>query len=572
MKFIHQDRIIFFFVHLKMKVFVMSLFALAGCETTTYTSSVAEEMDKTVAMAGQDSGASPIVPESIMDVLLPSLGGSSVVVEKTPDKFDISVANISARDFFEGLVGGSEYNIVVHPDVSGEITLELFKVSVDNVLEVVRDLYGYEYKKENAIYTIYPRKMRTEIFHIDYLNVHRVGLSDTSVLIGEITSNDEDGGSNSSNESDSDNGATLSGLLGGGALDSGSGGGSGGSTISTAGPGSRIQTTTETDFWSGLRLTVLAIIGGSGGEKLVVVTPQAGLVVVRALPEELNAVRGFLEKSEISVKRQVILEAKILEVELNGNYQSGINWSSISGNIQSTKNIDKDGFFDDSATGAGGVFTSIVGVDDISNLLKLLKSQGDVKVLSSPRISTVNNQKAIIRVGTDEFFVTGISGGGDSSSSSGTTVSSIPDVELSSFFSGIALDVTPQIAADGEIILHVHPVVSNVTDQNKELILGDKAFTLPLAVRDIRESDSIVKARSGQVVVLGGLMQERVVHYHGSRPLLSSLPIVGAMFDSDSNSSVKTELVILLQPYVANDKAWYQSLEKTRNVFSAFDQ
>ena len=90
-------------------------------------------------------------------------------------------------------------------------------------------------------------------------------------------------------------------------------------------------------------------------------------------------------------------------------------------------------------------------------------------------------------------------------------------------------------------------------------------------VRDIRESDSIVKARNGQVIVLGGLMQERVVEYHGSRPLLSHLPLIGALFDVENNSSVKTELVILLQPHVANDKAWYKSLEKTRNMFREFE-
>ncbi len=551
---------------------------LVSCQSTKYESGVGKSMDDTVATVEHESGAKPKLPDNLSDLLLPSLADDKEqVVVKREEKFDISVTNIAARDFFLGLVDGSNRNIVIHPEVTGDITLELKDVTIAEVLQVTRDLYGYEYKFEDGIYTIYPHQMRTEIFQINYLNVRRVGMSDTSVLIGEINTKDNQNGSSSSSGNSGGSSESSTGLATGllnGLNDSDQPGNNSsetsGSQISTAGPGSRIQTTVETDFWFGLRRTILAIIGGGGGEKLVVVTPQAGLVVVRALPKELSAIRDYLEKSELSVKRQVILEAKILEVELSDGYQTGINWTSIGGHIKTYKNVSASTgtteTFADGIDGPGEVFTSVVGVDDITSLLNLLKSQGNVKVLSSPRISTVNNQKAIIRVGSDQFFVTGFSSGQESTNAS-ATVTSTPDVELSSFFSGIALDVTPQIAEDGEIIIHVHPVISNVSDQNKELTLGDKQFSLPLAVRDIRESDSIVKARNGQVIVLGGLMQERVAEYKGIRPLLSDIPILGHLFDSEMNSSKKTELVILLQPRLANDKAWYQSVQKSKEVF-----
>src|SRR5690606_14963432 len=154
----------------------------------------------------------------------------------------------------------------------------------------------------------------------------------------------------------------------------------------------------------------------------------------------------------------------------------------------------------------GSVFASLLRVNDVTKLLSLLQTQGQVQVLSSPRVSTVNNQKAVIRVGADEYFVTGIS---NNTTSSATSVTSTPNIELSPFFSGISLDVTPQISEAGDVILHIHPVVSEVRDQLKVFTVGDENFSLPLALRGIRESDAIVRAASGQVVVLGGLMQER---------------------------------------------------------------
>jgi MSHA biogenesis protein MshL len=288
-------------------------------------------------------------------------------------------------------------------------------------------------------------------------------------------------------------------------------------------------------------------------------------VVVKALPGELNSVRDFLERSELSVKRQVILETKILEVRLSDSFQAGINWSQITGQAVLGNNIDS---FSGSDIGnineaVGEVFSSIIKVDDISKLLDLLETQGSVKVLSSPRVSTVNNQKAVIRVGSDEFFVTGLSS--DTVSNASSTTSS-PDIELSSFFSGIALDVTPQISDNNEVILHIHPVVSSVTDQVKNLTVGDSQFSLPLALREIRESDSIVRARSGQVVVLGGLMQERSSNEQGKRPWIGDIPVVNSLFKTKAEVFTKTELVILMRPVVVDDNdTWNRDIRASRD-------
>jgi MSHA biogenesis protein MshL len=182
-------------------------------------------------------------------------------------------------------------------------------------------------------------------------------------------------------------------------------------------------------------------------------------------------------------------------------------------------------------------------------------------VLSSPRVSTVNNQKAVIRVGSDEYFVTSIS---NNTTANVSSVTSTPNIELSPFFSGISLDVTPQIAENGEVILHIHPVVSEVQDQLKVFTVGDENFSLPLALRGIRESDSIVRAANGQVIVLGGLMQENINNVDGKRPFIGDIPVVNTLFRTKNKSRTKTELVILLRPIVVDDQTWREEVDRSQ--------
>jgi MSHA biogenesis protein MshL len=494
--------------------------------------------------------------------------------QKMTERFDVSVRAAPAKEFFLGLVNGTGINVVVHPDVSGSISLDLKQVTIDEVLRVTRDIYGFEYKQEDGIYTIYANALRTEVFHINYLDVQRVGVSDTSVLTGRAPSNNGNSAGNGSGNNSQSNSAgdssNLLGMLESAEKDKGSNSGT------SVTPGSRVQTLNRTDFWSSLHATIVSIVGGENENRSITVSPQAGMVVVKALPNELSAVREFLERSELSVKRQVILETKILEVRLSEGFEAGVNWGAISGKLAHSHNLSEGTPINTDGTNAlmskftqtagaaqatGNVFSSLLQVQDVGQLLNLLETQGSVQVLSSPRVSTVNNQKAVIRVGSDEYFVTGIS---TNTTSNATSVSSTPNIELSPFFSGISLDVTPQISENGEVVLHIHPVVSDVSDQKKVFTIGDKNFALPLALRGIRESDSIVKAGNGQVIVLGGLMQETKNNVDGKRPLLGDIPIINALFRTKSKSKSKTELVILLRPIVVDDNAWKNQLQQNQ--------
>jgi len=584
-----------FFHRLYLSLFVVASVFINSCSNNgNKKNPVENEMSAIVAEQAERNKKATPVPDEVTKALLDNNTIKTASGKKFTERFDVSVRAVPAKEFFLGLVNGTGINVVVHPEVSGNISLDLKNVTVEDVLRVTRDIYGYEYKQDRGIYTIYANALRTEVFHINYLDVQRVGVSDTAVLIGRAQSNSQNNNNNGGSSGGSSNsGGDTANLLG--MLESaqnnnksGNGGSSGQGQGIT--PGSRVQTLNHTDFWSSLHSTVVSIIGGESESRTVTISPQAGMIVVKALPSELSAVREFLERSELSVKRQVILEAKILEVSLNEGFEAGVNWSAISGqltqgyNLQDGFNLNSDGttpvdkyrditrtyrYYEDgvlksmavpSREGTGGTFASLLRVQDITKVLSLLETQGTVQVLSSPRVSTVNNQKAVIRVGSDEYFVTGIS---NNTTSNATSVSSTPNIELSPFFSGISLDVTPQISEEGEVVLHIHPVVSEVTDQQKNFTVGSQDFSLPLALRGIRESDSIVKAQNGQVIVLGGLMQENKRNSDGKRPVLGDIPLVNSLFRTKSKARTKTELVILLRPIVVDSNTWQNELEQS---------
>lgn len=497
------------------------------------------------------------VPDYVNDALLNRTTSGSTTRAAQARRFDVSVNNIPAQAFFLSLVSEAGVNVVTHPDVTGNISLNLRNVTVEETLSVVRDMFGYEYKVKDNIYSIFPRKLRTEIFSINYIDIKRVGVTDTNVSIGEIKTGSSSSSESGSGGASSSNAANILSMAGSAEESSGNSG----QGIS---PGSRVQTLNKTDFWQMVKETVGTMVGAPAEGRNVMVNPQSGLLAVTAMPAEINAVREFLERSELSVKRQVILEAKILEVRLSEGFDAGINWNAIQGQLQYTKNVttysspvDITGVQD---TGTE-VFASIFKVLDIRDLLSLLETQGSVQVLSSPRVSTVNNQKAVIRVGTDEFFVTGLK---NNTTSSASTTTSSPEIEFTSFFSGISLDVTPQISESGDVILHIHPIISDVRDQTKEVTVGDSKFSMPLALREIRESDSVVRARSGQVVVLGGLMQKSRQASDGKRPILGDIPVVNLFFKTKSRGAAKTELVILLRPVVVGEESWREQIKEFR--------
>lgn len=520
--------------------------ALAGCSSNplmrtsqAVSTDAAQAIDDNLAEAeGAKADARPEadgstfgINESLSQALLPSLDSG----REGDDRFDINARGLEAASFFEALVEGSRYNVVVYPDVESVVDLRLRDVTVPEVMDIAGELYNLEIERKGRLFQVKAGGLQTRIFPIDYLSFKRSGGSETRVSSGQV--------------SNSRNGSGNSGRAGG------SGGQAGAETTNLV--GTRISTETQSDFWQDIQQSLSMIVSAAENGQ-VIVNAGAGLIMVRADSQAMGQVEEYLRRTQLIMQRQVVLEAKILEIQLNEGYQQGINWADVQSGSSITAS---DGLPQDFTAQAlagqaiqtsdiGGLFSASVRAGDFTGLIELLGEQGNVQILSSPRISTVNNQKAVIKVGTDEFFVTDIDFQDDNNINSATDSTST-SVELTPFFSGISLDVTPQISEDGTIILHVHPSVSEVNDQEKLITVGNQDVTLPLARSTVRETDSVIRAESGQIVVIGGLIQNNSEDSNASVPFFSDIPVIGELFKQRRFQSTKSELVILLRPVVA---------------------
>lgn len=548
---------------------------LAGCAShaakrDTY------DLINTEMRSAVETKAQPAQQDAVFASLLPPL---TIEMPKTrqslEERFNLSFNNAPATQFFMGIVSGTRYNMLVHPDVTGTISAKLKDVTLFEALDAIREIYGYEYKVEGARIYVKPPGLQTSIFQVNYLNSNRGGMSGIRVT-SSAASNTTSGNPGTGGSSASPHAA---------------------GTPSQSTDSSNITTTTsKIDFWEELRASLGTIVGNTDGRS-VVINQQSGVVVIRAMSGELRNVSNFLKATQLSVDRQVILEAKIMEVELNDSFQSGINWASFA-SLNAIKNSRSSlGFVSPgstlaplpldgsnpaaltsggnnainaisgialgaASTAAGGLFGLAFQTSNFAALISFLESQGTVHVLSSPRIATMNNQKAVLKVGTDEYFVTKLTTTPATTSSGNITTEATTTVDTQSFFSGVALDVTPQIDESGNITLHVHPSVSQVTSSNLSIDLGvNGSLRLPLAKSVISETDSVVRGQDGRIIAIGGLMRQSSLSDRSQVPGAGNIPVLGNLFRNTNRVSQKRELVILIKPTVIQgDDSWAQDM------------
>ena len=468
------------------------------------------------------------VSADVTNALLPNLSVQTSDEQPLP-KIDLAVDHMPAQTFFLGLVKDSPYNIVIDPSITENISLHLKQVTVPEVLDVLEQSYGFEYSIEN--YGVYVTKGRieTKTFKVHYLNIQRTGLSRTHISSGEISQSQTDNASTSTT-----------------------------TTSSEDKPSSSVNTSSNSDFWKVLTETVNALVGDAPDTK-VIINPDAGLVVVKAYPSTIKQVGQYLDDMQNIMNQQVILEAKILEVKLSKTYNAGVDWNVL-GLSQDSNHTINDNL---------GLFTSMFTLDisdgsAFNAVINLLGTQGNVQVLSSPRISTLNNQKALIKVGRDEYFITNVS---NTITGSSSTTENTQDVTMTPFFSGIALDVTPEISNNTDVTLHIHPMVSKVIDHTIDYTINGQAQELPSALSQIKETDNVVRAKNGQVVVIGGLMENEAEEYLGTTPYAEKIPFVGSLFRKTNQVSTNSELIILLRPIIVDNESLAPVLESISERF-----
>ena len=539
-------------------------------------------------------------PDAVREALLPPLRAEmpKALGPAVEPRFDLVVNAAPAQQVFMSIVSGTRYSMVVNPAVSGPVSVNLKDVTVREALEAIREAYGYEFRVDGTRIYVEAAGLQTRVYQVNYLMGLRSGRSDVRVASGAVS------------------GRTPA-LQGGAAPLAAPGspplGQFGLNAISTTSlDASRVSMVSQNDFWSEVVLALRSLIGPGEGRN-VVVSPQSGVIVVRALPAEQRTIQQYLKAIRVSVERQVMIEAKVVEVTLSQDYQSGVNWAAFSGNRLSTGPVSQGTLLQRAptpgtpavlATGATGITTgatpavagaavaalpgsnlvnltnpaaSLFGLafqtSNFAALVTFLETQGAVQVLSSPRVAALNNQKAVLKVGTDQFFVTDVQATPVSGSVTGAVTSLQITPTFNPFFSGVSLDITPQIDEDGNILLHIHPLVSDVQAVPIQFDFGTGPQSFPFAKSAINETDTMVRARDGNIVALGGLMQIQVTNTKSGVPGLQDIPGIGAAFRSTQRTTVKKELVILLKPTVIKgERDWEQDLQETRDRLQGYGQ
>jgi len=502
-------------------------------------------------------GAVQVPPELARELLPPPQWNLAKLPGAPAEpRFDLNVARLPASQVFEALAKDTRYSMIVDPDLKTPITVTLKDVSLIEALETLREAYGFEYKVEGTRIFVQGAGMETRIFAVNYPTESRNGRSEVRVTSSSLALNPNSGSPGSPSSSNPGQSPSSS-------------------NVGNNQESSRITTQIKNDLWAEIDASLRLLVPAADGRQLVI-SPQSGVIVARALPRELRQVERYLRSMRLAIERQIILESKIIEVDLNGSAQTGVNWAAFhagagartaAGMSTPGSTLAPTGAISDNllaatpgasiaqgATTANALFGIAFQTNNFAGLLEFLQTQGTLQVLSSPRIAAMNNQQAVLKVGTDDFFVTGVT----TNIATGTGSNSVitPTITVQPFFSGVALDITPSIDEDGSVILHVHPSVSSVAERSKIVNLGTLGnFTLPLASSTVSETDTVVRVHDGNIVAIGGLMKVNSADTNSGVPGLGALPGVGYLFSSKEVSRTKQELVILIRPTVVQTDA-----------------
>ena len=565
----------------------------------------------------------------LLDELIPSLSIDEALLTPMEERVSITSPNLPADIFFNSLVAETEFGVAISADVDVNINLSLPNVTIEEAMDTVADIYNLDITRRGNIFSVRPGGLRTQQFTINYLNVQRQGSSSTAVTgaggggvggggIGGIGGGGIGGGFGGLSGGLGSQSALNSAGLGGGGLGGVNAGNFGGG-IGGVGGGSGIQTSTSSDFWSDLEFAISNLIGvesggassgsaapigggfggfgGFGGGagarnqanlteegKSVLVQPLTGIIIVTAYPRDLERVEQFIDAAQEALQREVIIQIQFLEVILNKGYQYALDFNTFG--AQANNVATGSGAFDGTAEGLLGSNNRIAseltagdfGIEGIGNPLqistnftdfdsvfRLLQTRGTTQIISSPQLRALNNQKAVFQVGDQEFFQTS---SGSTTVAGGTSTTTNSNSQLQQFFSGISMDITPQISIDGDITLHVHPIVSAVDEQSKN-ISGE---AVPLARTSTREIDSVIKADNGRIVVLGGLAFERSLNDVAGIPGISNVPVVGDLLEQQQSQTVRSEFIILLKPIIANTEGDRAVLEESNERFRSINR
>lgn len=465
--------------------------------------------------------------------------------------FSLSVRDADIRDVFLLLSKDSGMNIIADRDIAGKISIDFSNLTLNSALYAITRQLGYTFRMDKGFIRVTKPVLETRAFNINYIMGKRTSTSTMNAAISAGSSSSGQAAGSSTNINIS-SGATPS---------SGSG-----SQTSSSGQGNvNITTSGTTDFWKevirGLEVIVFGDAkGGSGGDggysrgdektgKKLIVSELAGIVHITDYSDNIERLEDFINDVERAVRKQVMIQAHILEVLLRDGYSFGIDWKALTVSGKESFSISQN-LTPQILTGILQLdYKLTLGNKQVDALLDAMKEQGQINVLSSPKVSTLNNQKAVIKLSTKEVsWITN-----SFLNAEGNVLLSYTSPQIDEV--GLFLDVTPQIDDKGIITMQIHPSISETKGISES---PDKKSSKP--VIDVREVDTMIKARNGQTIVIAGLITDKVSDNIKKIPFLGDVPVLGTLFKQTVQEKRKSEMVIMLTPYILTD----QSVEDIR--------
>lgn len=466
----------------------------------------------------------------------PAAGGRRIDV--------LQASNDDLRMILRSLAQQYDLGYQIDPAVHGRVTTHLEHVTLEDALDALVRSQGYDYSIRDNVLRVGPVRMQSRIFELDFIALSRVGTGATVVQ------------------------RRLARQGVGGTLNQTTTGVQNPNTAGLAGA-DVVATVEVTDLWEDIRVAVEGLLFGNAGQRQgqqaaaatgalggltggrapgpytrsdslghrLILNPSAGTVLVTGTPTQLRDIRTYLDTFQSAIQRQVRIEAKFVEVTLSRQYQLGIDWQAIQSLTKLQLNTGTGSGVKLSLGAAGGQTVTITDV------LDALETQGDVRVLSSPSVSTLNNQRAVFNVTTDEVFFALTRQ--PVATPSGVIFTT--NVETQPVAVGIVMDVVPQISKDNTITMNVRPMVTSLV---RTATLSEDGVQAQAPVVDRRDLDTMVRVRDGETIVIGGLIQRRIEKTRVGLPLLKDIPVLKYLFSTVKETEQRGELVIFLTPTI----------------------
>ena len=450
-------------------------------------------------------------------------------VQTNEKLYSFKAKKMTVRQAIKMFAKAYKLNILLDNDVSGEITVSFRDLPFNQAMTAILGSLGYYWEKDGNLISV--KSWETRQFTINYIRLTRSGSGSSEAQVSSSSS-------------------------------SGSGGDEGGGDSGSQAGSISIQQENSVKFWDEIDVQLKNIISKKGR---LIINRMSGTVQLSDEHRRVEEMALYVEQINHAIHRQVDIEVKIIEVLLNDDFSLGVDWSRMVNQGQEGEAVDFTiSNIITSAPGTGATLPSVLnlaasntgsnGENKLTALISALKEQGEVQVVSQPHIRTLNNQSALIKVGTDRTFFRREQNTDNTTAGSNTTTTDVPQVVTE----GIVLSITPQISSDGWVMMDISPVVtrvSSVTEVKDEN--GVVKSTAPNL--DIRQTSSLIRALNGETIIIGGLIQTQEVYIDRGVPGVKDVPVAGHLFKAQYDSVRKTELIIFLTPKIVDDSAAYKS-------------